>query len=152
MAVYKNNLFHVVGIGYCKHHYHLLAINNLSMTMQACIPVIPSADLQRSLRFWVEGLGLAVDREIRQDGVLVGCMVFNEKVCFWLNQRAGGPIGREYEGIRLYWTPDALFATRDRLARMGYEVSAIEQRDYGQTEFFLTDDDGYSHCFGVATL
>lgn len=23
------------------------------------------------------------------------------------------------------------------------------RRDYGQTEFFLTDDDGYSHCFGV---
>ncbi len=21
----------------------------------------------------------------------------------------------------------------------------------GQTEFFLTDDDGYSHCFGVPT-
>ena len=27
----------------------------------------------------------------------------------------------------------------------------IADRDYGQTEFFVTDDDGYTHCFGVAT-
>jgi hypothetical protein len=24
-------------------------------------------------------------------------------------------------------------------------------RDYGQTEFFVTDDDGLSHTFGIAT-
>jgi hypothetical protein len=24
-------------------------------------------------------------------------------------------------------------------------------RDYGQSEFFVTDEDGHSHCFGVAT-
>ena len=28
---------------------------------------------------------------------------------------------------------------------------SLVDRDYGQTEFFVTDDDGYSHCFGVAT-
>jgi hypothetical protein len=37
------------------------------------------------------------------------------------------------------------------LIRLGYSVSEIADRDYGQTEFFLTDDDGYSHCFGVPT-
>lgn len=40
---------------------------------------------------------------------------------------------------------------RERLKQLGYAVSDIEERDYGQTEFFVTDDDGYSHCFGVAT-
>jgi len=59
------------------------------MHVQSCVPVIPSADLERSLRFWVDGLG--------------------------------------------------------------FTVSEISHRDYGQTEFFLTDDDGYTHCFGVAT-
>jgi hypothetical protein len=37
------------------------------------------------------------------------------------------------------------------LKSLGYGVSELERRDYGQTEFFLTDDDGYSHCFGVPT-
>ncbi len=30
------------------------------MTVESCIPVIPSANLEKSLRFWVEGLGLTV--------------------------------------------------------------------------------------------
>jgi hypothetical protein len=38
---------------------------------------------------------------------------------------------------------------RERLLHLGYPVSEIVERDYGQTEFFVTDDDGYSHCFGV---
>jgi catechol 2,3-dioxygenase-like lactoylglutathione lyase family enzyme len=117
----------------------------------ACIPVIPSADLDKSLRFWVEGLGLTVDRQMYQEGRLVGAMVHNEHLYFWLNQRLGGPIPADYEGIRLYWTPADIHETREHLKQLGYGVSEIEDRDYGQTEFFLTDDDGYSHCFGVAT-
>ena len=67
-------------------------------------------------------------------------------------QRAGTPVKPEdYEGIRLYWAPKDIHETRERLKSLGYVVSELEHRDYGQTEFFLTDDDGYSHCFGVLT-
>jgi catechol 2,3-dioxygenase-like lactoylglutathione lyase family enzyme len=122
------------------------------MLVVSCIPVIPSADLEKSLRFWVEGLGLTMDRAMRQGGRLVGCMVHNERLSFWLNQRAGSPITPEnYEGIRLYWAPGDLHGLRKRLQRLGFTVSDITGRDYGQSEFFVTDDDGYSHCFGVAT-
>jgi catechol 2,3-dioxygenase-like lactoylglutathione lyase family enzyme len=114
--------------------------------------VIPSADLEKSLRFWVDGLGLTMDRAMREDGRLIGCMVHGERLCFWLNQREGSPVSPDhYEGIRLYWAPRDLHALRARLEGLGYAVSEIEDRDYGQTEFFVTDDDGYSHCFGVAT-
>ena len=116
------------------------------------MPVIPSADLERSLRFWVEGLGFTMDRAMRQGGRLVGCMVHNEHLYFWLNQRAGSPVTPDnYEGIRLYWTPSDIHTLRERLQRLGFAVSEVTDRDYGQTEFFVTDDDGYSHCFGVAT-
>jgi len=121
------------------------------MTIKSCIPVIPSADLEKSLRFWVEGLGLTADQEMRHEGRLIGCMVHNEHTYFWLNQRAGEPIPEEYHGIGLYWAPSDLQEARERLRELGYHVSDIEDRDYGQTEFFVTDDDGYSHCFGVAT-
>ncbi len=115
--------------------------------------MIPSADLEKSLRFWVEGLGLSMDREMRREGKLIGCMVHNGRhLYFWLNQRAGTPVKPEnYEGIRLYWAPSDLQQLRDRLKRFGYAVSEIAEREYGQTEFFVTDDDGFSHCFGVAT-
>jgi catechol 2,3-dioxygenase-like lactoylglutathione lyase family enzyme len=122
------------------------------MLVQSCIPVIPSADLEKSLRFWVDGLGLSMDRPMRQEGRLVGCMVHNDRLSFWLNQRAGSPSKPEdFEGIRLYWAPADLEALRDRLLQHGFAASEIEDRDYGQTEFFVTDDDGHSHCFGVAT-
>ncbi|MBW0178339.1 VOC family protein [Sediminibacterium sp.] len=120
--------------------------------IKSCIPVIPSVDLEKSLRFWVDGLGLTMDREMRSEGRLIGCMLHNEQTYFWLNQRVGTPIKPEdYEGIRLYWSPTDIHATRERLKQLGYDVSETEDREYGQTEFSLTDDDGYSHCFGVAT-
>ena len=122
------------------------------MLVESCIPVIPSADLEKSLRFWVDGLGLSVNRAARQNGRLVGCMVQSERLCFWLNQRVGTPIKPDdYEGLRLYWTPSDIHTLRERLLRLGYSASEIVDRDYGQSEFFVTDDDGYSHCFGVAT-
>lgn len=122
------------------------------MLAQSCIPVIPSADLERSLRFWVDGLGLTMDRPMRRDGRLVGCMVHDERLYFWLNQRAGVPEKPEsYEGIKLYWAPGDISALRERLARLGFAVSEIVDREYGQTEFFVTDDDGFSHTFGVDT-
>jgi catechol 2,3-dioxygenase-like lactoylglutathione lyase family enzyme len=120
--------------------------------MTSCIPIIPSADLEKSLRFWVEGLCLTMDREMRHDGKLIGCMVQNDHTCFLLNQRAGTLTQpNEYEGIRLYWAPTNIQETWQRLKQLGYEVSDLVDRDYGQTEFFVTDDDGYSHCFGVPT-
>jgi len=97
------------------------------MTIESCIPVIPSANLEKSLRFWVEGLGLAMDREMRREGRLVGCMVHNGRhLYFWLNQRAGPPVKPEnYEGIRLYWAPSDIEPARERLKQLGYAVSDI---------------------------
>ena len=109
------------------------------MTIDSCMPVIPCSDLEKSLRFWVEGLGLMMDREIRTDGRLIGCMVYNGQTSFWLNERSGTPVSPEnYEGIRLYWAPSNIQEARDRLKGMGFEVSDLVNRDYGQTEFFVT--------------
>ena len=120
--------------------------------VKSCIPIIPSADLTRSLRFWVEGLGFDVESELRKDDRMTFCMLRRGELCFMLNQRSGSPYSpKDHEGIRLYWAPSDLAATRQRLARLGFTVSEIVEREYGQTEFVLTDDDGYSHCFGVAT-
>lgn len=122
------------------------------MTIRACIPIIPCVDIDKSLRFWVDGLGLVMDKDMRKDGRLIGCMVHNEQNYFWLNVTDGPSIPMAgYEGIRLYWTPSDLWKTRDHLLQLGFNASEIDVRDYGQTEFFVVDGDGHSHCFGVAT-
>ena len=121
------------------------------MPVESCIPVIPSADLNRSLRLWVDGLGFAVSSEMRKDGKLIFCMLHKGAMWFMLNQRAGSPQKPDdYDGIRLYWAPKDIRETREHLKSLGYSVSELEDRYYGQTEFFLTDDDGFSHCFGVS--
>jgi len=120
-------------------------------SVRSCIPIVPSADLVKSLRFWVEGLGFEVESETREGERLVFCMLRRDSLCFMLNRRAGKtekPDG--FEGIRFYWAPSDLVETRERMRTLGFVVSDIVERDYGQDEFFLTDDDGYSHCFGVA--
>jgi uncharacterized glyoxalase superfamily protein PhnB len=120
------------------------------MSVESCIPVIPSKDLAKSLRLWVEGLGFSRSSEMRKDDKLIFCMLEKGNLRFMLNQRAGTAIKPEnYEGIRLYWGPADIHETRERLKGLGYSASELEDRDYGQTEFFVTDDDGYSHCFGV---
>jgi hypothetical protein len=122
------------------------------MSIESCIPVIPSANLEKSLRLWVDGLGFATSSEMRNDDALVFCMLRKDDLCFMLNQRAGNPVKpKDFEGIRLYWAPKDIHETRERLKSLGYGVSELQHRDYGQTEFFLIDDDGYSHCFGVPT-
>jgi hypothetical protein len=124
----------------------------MSMPVESCIPVIPSKDLEKSLRLWVEGLGFSTSSEMRKDGRLIFCMLHKGDSHFMLNQRAGNPLKPEnYEGIRLYWAPTDIRQTRERLKGLGFGVSELADREYGQTEFFLTDDDGYSHCFGVPT-
>lgn len=122
------------------------------MSVESCIPVIPSIDLEKSLRLWVDGLGFSMSSEMRKDDKLIFCMLRKDDLWLMLNQRAGTPVKpKNYEGIRLYWAPKDINKTRERLKSLGYSVSELQHRDYGQTEFFLTDDDGYSHCFGVST-
>jgi hypothetical protein len=73
------------------------------MPVESCIPIIPSKDLEKSLRLWVEGLGFSRSSEMRKDGKLIVCMLHKGDLRFMLNQRAGTPIKPEdYEGIRLY--------------------------------------------------
>ncbi len=122
------------------------------MPVESCIPIIPSANLEKSLRLWVDGLGFSMSKEMHKDGKLIFCMLQKDNLWFMLNRRAGNPVAPEdYHGIQLYWAPTDIHETRERSEGLGYGVSELEDRDYGQTEFFLTDDDGYSHCFGVPT-
>lgn len=123
------------------------------MPVNSCIPIVPSADLEKSLRFWRDGLGFTETWwEQKQGGRLVGCGVGKGQMRFMLNSREGTlEKPEDYEGVRFYWAPGDLHALRRRLIAFGYAPSDVEVRDYGQTEFFLTDDDGFSHCFGVPT-
>src|SRR5262245_30395232 len=109
------------------------------VTVESCIPIVPSADLERSLRLWRGGLGFDETWwEQHRDGRLVGCGIRKGEMSFMLNIRAGDPDKPEnFEGVRFYWATDDLLALRERLLGLGYDPSEIWHRDYGQSEFTL---------------
>jgi len=90
------------------------------MAVESCIPIIPSKDLEKSLRLWVDGLGFSMGSEMRKENKLTFCMIHKDNMWFMLNQRAGAPAKPDgYEGIRLYWAPKDIVQTRARLQSLG---------------------------------
>jgi lactoylglutathione lyase len=101
------------------------------MAVESCIPVIPSADLEKSLRLWVEGFGFSMSSEMRHRDKLIFCMLQKDNLWFMLNQSAGNPVKpKDYEGIRLYWAPKDIRETRERLKSLEYGVSEVEDRKF----------------------
>jgi hypothetical protein len=127
-----------------------LDVQEMEVTIHSCIPVIPSMDLDKSLRLWRDGLGFEVEPFAYKEGRLTGCLLASGHLVFMLHDRAGKPEKPdEYEGIRLYWAPENLRDLWSKLRSLGFPVSEITKQDFGHTEFFLTDADGFDHCFGV---
>ncbi len=75
------------------------------MPVESCIPVIPSADLEKSLRLWVDGLGFSMSSEMRKDDKLIFCMLRKDGLCFMLNQRAGTPV--KPKDYTVDWSPSS---------------------------------------------
>ena len=50
------------------------------MPVESCIPVIPSANLEKSLRLWVDGLGFSVSSEMREGDKLILCMLRKDRL------------------------------------------------------------------------
>ena len=95
------------------------------MSVSGCIPVVPSADLERSLKLWREGLGFDETWwEQHRDGRLIGCGLRKGPMRVMLNIRAGDP-GKpaQYEGVRFYWTPDDLQRLRAHLHARGLPLT-----------------------------
>ena len=91
------------------------------MPVDSCIPVIPSANLEKSLRLWVDLSDSRWVQKCAKDDRLIFCMLRKDDLCFMLNQRAGTPVKpQDYEGIRFYWAPKNIHKTRERLKSLGY--------------------------------
>lgn len=118
----------------------------------AVTPMLMCADVQESIAFYTEALGLeVVDRmdDIGRSG--------------WASLRRGGlhlmlasptyiPAGVKVEGrfpqsIYYFYTRD-LEALRDRVLAFGAEATEISQRFYDMREFEVVDPDGHVLVFG----
>jgi hypothetical protein len=61
------------------------------MPIQSGIPIIPSKDLEKTLRLWVDGLGFSTSSEMRKGDKLIFCMLHKDlgRFCIGLHHRIG---------------------------------------------------------------
>lgn len=118
-----------------------------TLKARSLAPGLTVNDLQRSIRFYTEGLGFTVSEEMKEEGELRGVML-----------DAGGPLlmlgqddwkkGRDRVkgvGLRLYLETDQDLAALVRQARSaGFTLDTeLGPLPWGPMGFALTDPDGF---------
>jgi|SRR5215471_977884 len=110
-------------------------------------------DLQRSLAFYKDVLGFAVDERWERDGKLLGLSLQAGEVTFMIAQDdwQKGRDRRKGEGFRLYCSTkqnvDALAAGIKK--RGGKLDSEPTDQPWGSRDFSLTDPDGFKITIGA---
>lgn len=110
--------------------------------LQGMVPMLVVADLEETIRFYRETLGLEMADEFLHEGRRV-----------WASLRAGeaelmvtegdSAGGVAHHDTILYFYPDDVAALHESLRRRGFPVSDLGTTIYGMREFRLEDPNGY---------
>ena len=107
------------------------------MKMNQLIPMLPVADIGRSIEFY-EKLGFSV--ETRRDEWRWAMLVFGD--CrIMVDQSINVHPGTPRSGV-LYLYPDDIVEYHQQVRATGLEIPDLETTFYGLTEFRLDDPDG----------
>ena len=118
-----------------------------NLKLSEASPSFTVGDLQKSLAWYRDVLGLAVDERWEQDGKLMGVSLQAGGVTFMIGQDdwKKGRDRRKGEGFRLYCTTaqdvDAL--AKGIQARGGRLDQEPRDQPWGTRDFALTDPDGF---------
>lgn len=117
-------------------------------------PSLTVSDLQRSLRFYKDGLGFSTGEEWKDGDKLVGVMLQSERVYLMLGQDdfAKGRDRVKGVGVRLYISVDGdVNALAERAKAAGLKLdSGPGDLGWGPIGFTLTDPDGYKLTIAAA--
>ena len=126
-----------------------------SLKMGSASPGFTVNDLQKSLAWYRDVLGFAVDERWEQDGKLMGVSLLAGDVTFMIGQDdwKKGRDRKKGEGFRLYCTTtqdvDAL--AKGIKARGGKLDQEPRDQTWGSRDFSLTDPDGFKITIGADT-
>lgn len=118
----------------------MLQVRNLA-------PSLTVNDLKKSIHFYTEGLGFAVDEEMKEDGEVLGVMLKAGEASLGISQDdfAKGRDRVKGIGMRLYIETDQ---DLDALARQAKTVGVTLDQEpgplpWGPMGFTVTDPDGF---------
>ena len=117
------------------------------------VPFLWASDLERSLRFYVAGLGATVDREWVVDGRLRWCRLGLGGAALMLQERAPGHVlaAPPGAGMSLNFTCADALALYDAALAGGLEPVREPQVGNGLWELGYADPDGYRINFASPT-
>jgi len=120
--------------------------------MSELISLLNVEDVSRSIAFYARVLGAEVENQWEMDGQVRWARVGFAGGKLMLNTPEGASSDArrsraEFADVVLYVMCDDAPARRTELLSAGLEAGALQQEEYGNTEFALRDPDGYSIRF-----
>lgn len=121
-----------------------------SLRLRALTPSLTVDDLERSLRFYVDGLGFTVHERWEEEGKLLGLMLVAGFCHLGLSQDDWAK-GRERQkgvGFRMWAeTAQDLDALAERMSEHGIDHEGPKTESWGARTLSVTDPDGYKITF-----
>ena len=121
------------------------------MGLNALIPMLGVADLERTIAFYCGKLGFRVNNTFGSPKP-VWYMLERDKVRLMFNQPPGIVIFPEPKDRQIfYFYPEDIVSLHSAWREAGLVVSDLRVTAYGMQEFELRDPDGYWLWFGEST-
>ncbi len=117
-------------------------------------PLLIVEDIARSVDFYCQKLGFKMTLNWEPDGNLQWCRLERDDSALMLQQACdedGSPEGRG-RGVHFYFNCEDANAEHARLAGCGLKLDPPQVTFYGMNQLYLTDPDGYEHCFQNVVL
>ena len=125
------------------------------MTIKTSRTLLNVADIEKSLLFWRDLLGLREEQRFDGGGRPVFVLLRSGDVQLMLNAHGGDPSARRarphYTEAVFYFGVDSVHALAAELRAKGHDAPEPESQPYGLDEFVLRDPDGYEIAFTSPT-
>ena len=125
-------------------------------TITSCTPLLNVADVEASLGFWRDLIGLAVTYRHEPDGKLMFASLQSGEARLMLNGRGGDPAARRarphYTEAVFNFAVDSVHALVGELRAKGFAAPDPVAEEYGLDEIVIRDPDGYEIAFTSPTV
>ena len=133
------------------------AVSSPAPNVTAAVPLLMVSNMERSLAFYVDGLGFTIQNRWAPDGRVRWCWMSVGSAALMLqeatdsSQEKMAALGRPGNGVALYFQcRDALVIYRDAAARGTHALREPQVGNFAW-EVFFTDPDGYKINFSSPT-
>ena len=113
------------------------------------VPLLVVSDINRSQRFYCDGLGFETTSTWEPDGKLAWCWLRHGGAALMLQQACDQdpPASERGKGVIFYFICEDADATHRHITERGVQATKPKIAFYGMNQTFVKDPDGYELCF-----